>query len=120
MSETITVEVVFNPKDGNACLYDFRDFAVVLTYLVEDAFMPLGISFEILLGEKYRKRIKQWMDKFHHETTAAGARWEFGILEIPTESVEKLRRAAKKAEHHFDRDNIMGKSFTKVFPNFPN
>lgn len=119
MSEPITAEVVFNPKDGNACLYDFRDFAVVLTYLVEDAFMPLGISFEVLLGEKYRKHIKQWMDKFHYETTVAGCRWEFVILEVPAESVEKLRQTAKRAEHHFNKDNIMGKAFTKVFPNFP-
>lgn len=119
MSESVSVEIIFNPKDGNACLYDFRDFAVVLTYLVEDAFMPLGISFEILSSKKYKNQIQQWMNKFRLEDTLGGFPWSSVIVEVSVESVEKLRRAAKMALRHFDKDNIMGKVFTEVFPNFP-
>ena len=120
MNRLLAVEIIFCSKDGNACLYDFGDFAVILTYLVEDAFMPLGMSFEILLDDKYDRLIEQWMKKFRTEDFFAGHKqWSSALLEISEALVEKIHIVARQAEHHFDKDNMMGKVFTEVFPNFP-
>jgi hypothetical protein len=79
----------------------------------------LAISFDILLNKKYKNQIQQWMDKFRTENTIGGFPWSSAIVEVPRGSVEKLRRAAETALHNFDKDNIMGKAFTEVFPDFP-
>lgn len=120
MSDSVGVEIIFCSKDGNACLYDFGDFAVVLTYLVEDGFMPLGICFEIFLDEKYDGQIEQWMKKFRDEDFFGGHKqWSSALVDVPLSSVEKIHAVARQAIQYFDGNNLMGNIFTEVFPNFP-
>jgi len=119
MSQTVSVEIIFKPKTQCAGMYDFRNFALILSYGVEDAFMPLGISFYILSGEKYKSDIQQWMNKFSNESYGLVDPWTSAIVEVPSESVEEILLATERAEHHPEKDNIIGEVFTKIFPNFP-
>ena len=120
-SELVSVEIIFCSKDGNACLYDFGNFAVVLTYWVEDAFMPLGIHFEILLDKKYTKDIGQWMKKFRDEDFFAHHnQWSSSLIDMLVSDANRIHEVARIAEKHPDPDNLLGIIFTEIFPKFPN
>ena len=118
---TALVEIIFLNSNGNVRGYDFGDFGVTLDYDIYANRGPYHIHFHPYYQERYKKDFPGWLETvWLDDLRHCNDKWSSAIIEVPTVEIERIActifQAIKTPAYS---DSLLGKIFSKVFPQFP-